>query len=90
MSMPALPQACLTIAWFFWRGALIEVWSAILGRLPILTPDALRPSLPTGPVKELVGLLPNVHVPDKRPTDVDLLTIDQLRAPGLRAMGRQP
>ena len=25
-SMPALAQACLTIAWVFWRGALIEVW----------------------------------------------------------------
>jgi hypothetical protein len=25
-SMPAFAHACLTIAWFFWRGALIDVW----------------------------------------------------------------
>jgi hypothetical protein len=26
ISMPAFWQACLTIAWVFWRGWLIEVW----------------------------------------------------------------
>ena len=26
ISMPALAAACLTMAWVFWRGALIEVW----------------------------------------------------------------
>jgi hypothetical protein len=25
-SMPAFWNACLTIAWVFWRGVLIEVW----------------------------------------------------------------
>ena len=25
-SIPALAQACLTICWFFWRGALMDVW----------------------------------------------------------------
>ena len=26
ISMPALAAACLTMAWVFWRGALMEVW----------------------------------------------------------------
>ncbi len=26
ISIPALAAAALTIAWVFWRGALIEVW----------------------------------------------------------------
>ena len=25
-SIPALAAACLTMAWVFWRGALIDVW----------------------------------------------------------------
>ena len=42
--MPALAAACLTICWFFWRGALIEVWKTILSRLPSLSrmPSAPR------------------------------------------------
>ena len=26
ISIPILAAACLTMAWVFWRGALIEVW----------------------------------------------------------------
>src|SRR4026209_2666292 len=43
ISMPALAAACLTMAWFFWRGALIEVWKRNFSRLPSL---ARRPSPP--------------------------------------------
>ena len=41
--MPALAAACLTMAWFFCRGALIEVWKRNLSRLPSL---ARIPSAP--------------------------------------------
>jgi hypothetical protein len=34
MSMPAFWQACLMIAWVFWRGWLIEVWKTHLSFLP--------------------------------------------------------
>ena len=41
--MPALWQACLIIAWVFWRGALIEVWKTNLS----LFSSLLR--MPSGP-----------------------------------------
>src|SRR2546422_1655129 len=42
-SMPALAAACLTMAWVFWRGALIEVWQTIFS---FLSPLARMPSAP--------------------------------------------
>ena len=55
--MPAFWQACLTMAWFFWRGALIEVWIDELQLLAVLGANAVRPALPAGLVEQLVGLL---------------------------------
>ena len=40
-SIPILAAACLTMAWVFWRGALIEVWKTMRRRL---SPFARRPS----------------------------------------------
>src|SRR6266404_9907009 len=42
-SMPALAAACLTLAWVFWRGALIDVWETIFN---FLSPLARIPSAP--------------------------------------------
>src|SRR6188474_1533138 len=42
-SMPAFWHACFTIAWHFWRGALIEVWKTNLSFLP---PFSRMPSEP--------------------------------------------
>src|SRR5215212_2434925 len=48
-SMPAFWQACLTIAWVFWRGWLIEVWKTNFSFLPSFarTPSAplVQPAL---------------------------------------------
>jgi hypothetical protein len=41
--MPTLWQACLTMAWVFWRGALIEVWNTSFSFLPSLA------RIPSGP-----------------------------------------
>ena len=41
--MPAFWQACLTIAWVFWRGVLMDVWYTNFSFLPSL---ALIPSGP--------------------------------------------
>ena len=41
--MPAFWHACLTIAWVFWRGALIEVWKTSFSFLPSLA------RMPSGP-----------------------------------------
>src|SRR5205823_2974550 len=35
-SIPAFWHACLTIAWVFWRGALVEVWKTSFSCLPSL------------------------------------------------------
>src|SRR5256885_1793472 len=35
-SIPAFWHACLTIAWVFWRGALVEVWKTSFNCLPSL------------------------------------------------------
>ena len=43
MSMPAFWQACLMIAWVFWRGWLIEVWKTNFSFLPSF---ARMPSVP--------------------------------------------
>ena len=43
ISIPAFWQACLTIAWVFWRGALIEVWNTSFSLLPSLA------RMPSGP-----------------------------------------
>jgi hypothetical protein len=41
--MPAFWQACLMIAWVFWRGALIDVWNT---NFSLVSPFARTPSEP--------------------------------------------
>src|SRR6266851_4009688 len=41
--IPIRAAACLTMAWVFWRGALIAVWNSIRRRLPSLV------RMPSGP-----------------------------------------
>ena len=57
MSMPAFWQACLMIAWVFWRGLLVEVWNTHLSLAVAFGADAVGATHPTGRVEDGVGLV---------------------------------
>ena len=78
MSMPAFWHACLTIAWVFWRGALIEVWYTNFSFLPSFA------RTPSGPrfqvITHLFSTAHNHHVRLKVGLDGDEPTCQSLSA----------
>ena len=54
--MPAFWQACLTISWFFWRGALIEVWKTMCSFTPSFARMPSEPGFQPAVVQQLVAL----------------------------------
>src|SRR5207249_5123125 len=76
-SMPALAAACLTMAWVFWRGALIDVVDH-LQLLVALGSNSVGAALPARGVEDLVRLV-DTELPPGVPGRVLRRRVEEVR-----------